>query len=102
MKEVNVREKQTDWKELFRAFFSPDEQLEKTGSGLNKYMNDPEYINDFAVANKSIKSLEGILMHNDKKTRRKTPRKPERLKTRETNVVSRDRKLDDREQDLER
>ena len=101
MKEVNVREKQTDWKELFRAFFSPDEQLEKTGSGLNKYMNDPEYINDFAVANKSIKSLEGILMHNDKK-RRKAPRKAERLKTRKPNVVSRAETLDDREQDLER
>ena len=99
MKKVNVREKQTDWKELFRAFFSSDEQ---TGSGLKKYMNNPEYINDFEVADKSIKSLEDMLKHSDKKTRRKTPRKPERLKTRETNVVSRDKKLDDREQDLER
>ena len=89
MKEVNVRERQTDWKELFRAFFSPDEQLEKTGSGLKKYMNNPEYINDFEVADESIKSLEGMLIHSDKKTR-------------ETNVVSRDKKLDDREQDLER
>ena len=102
MKEVNVRGKQTDWKELFRAFFSPDEQLEKTGSGLKKYMSEPEYINDFDVANKSIKSLEDMLKHSDKKTRRRAPRKPERLKTRETNVVSRDKKLDDREQDLER
>ena len=102
MKEVNVREKQTDWKELFRAFFSSDERLEKTGSGLNKYMNNPEYINDFAVANKSIKSLEGMLKHSDKKTRRRAPRKPERLKTRKPNVVSRAETLDDREQDLER
>ena len=102
MKIVNVREKQTNWKELFRAFFSSDEQIEETDSGLKKYMNNPEYINDFDVANKSIKSLEDMLIHSDKKTRRKTPRKPERLKTRETNVVSRDKKLDDREQDLER
>ena len=102
MKKVNVREKQTNWKELFRAFFSSDEQIEETDSGLKKYMNKPEYINDFDVANKSIKSLEDMLIHSDKKTRRKTPRKPERLKTRETNVVSRDKKLDDREQDLER
>lgn len=101
MKIVNVREKQTNWKELFKAFFSSDEQLEKTDSGLNKYMNDPKYINDFAGANKSIKRLEGILMHNDKK-RRKAPRKAERLKTREPNVVSRAETLDDREQDLER
>lgn len=102
MKKVNVREKQTNWKELFRAFFSSDEQIEETDSGLKKYMNNPEYINDFEVADESIKSLEGMLIHSDKKTRRKTPRKPERLKTRETNVVSRDKKLDDREQDLER
>lgn len=102
MKEVNVREKQTDWKELFRAFFSPDEQLEKTGSGLNKYMNDPQHIKDFGVASESIKSLEDMLRHSDKKPRRRAPRKAERLKTRETNVVRRDKKSDDREQDLER
>ena len=102
MKEVNVRKRQTDWKELFRAFFSPDEQLEKTGSGLKKYMNDPKYINVFAGANKSIKSLEDMLKHSDKKTRRRAPRKPKRLKTREPNVVSRAETLDDREQDLER
>ena len=102
MKEVNVREKQTDWKELFRAFFSLDEQLEKTGSGLNKYMNDPQHIKDFGVASESIKSLEDMLRHSDKKPRRRAPRKAERLKTRETNVVRRDKKSDDREQDLER
>ena len=102
MKEVNVREKQTDWKELFKAFFSSDEQLEKTGSGLSKYMNNPEYINDFAGANKSIKSLEDMLRRSDKKPRRRAPRKAERLKTREPNVVSRAETLNDREQDLER
>ena len=102
MKKVNVREKQTNWKELFRAFFSSDEQIEETDNGLNKYMNDPEHINDFDVANKSIKSLEDMLKHSDKKTRRKAPRKPERLKTREPNVVSKAKTLDEREQDLER
>ena len=102
MKEVNVREKQTNWKELFRAFFSSDEQIEETDNGLNKYMNDPEHINDFDVANKSIKSLEDMSKHSDKKTRRKAPRKPERLKTREPNVVSKAKTLDEREQDLER
>ena len=102
MKEVNVREKQTDWKKLFRAFFSPDEQLEKTDSGLKEYTNNPEYINDFEVADKSIKSLEDMLKHSDKKTRRRAPRKAERLKTRKPNVVSRAETLDDREQDLER
>jgi len=102
MKKVDVREKQTNWKELFKAFFSSDEQIEETDNGLNKYMNDPEYINDFDVANKSIKSLEGMLKHSDKKVRRKTSRKPERLKTREQNVVSRAKILDDRDQDLER
>ena len=65
-------------------------------------MNNPEYINDFAVANKSIKSLEGMLRYSDKKTRRRAPRKAERLKTRKPNVVSRAETLDDREQDLER
>ena len=102
MKKVNVREKQTNWKELFRAFFSSDEQLKETDSGLSTYMNDPEHINDFDVANKSIKSLEDMLKHSDKKTRRRAPRKPERLKTREPNVVSKAKTLDEREQDLER
>ena len=102
MKMVNVREKQTDWIELFRAFFSSDEQLKETNSGLSTYMNNPEYINDFARANKSIKSLEDMLKHSDKKTRRRAPRKAERLKTRKPNVVSRAETLDDREQDLER
>ena len=101
MEKVNVREKKTNWKELFKAFFSSDEKIEETDSGLNKYMNDPEYINDFAVANKSIKSLEGILMHNDKK-RRKAPRKAERLKAKEPNVVGRAKTLDERDKDLER
>ena len=75
MKKVDVREKQTNWKELFKAFFSSDEQIEETDNGLNKYMNDPEYINDFDVANKSIKSLEDMLKHSDKKARRRAPRK---------------------------
>lgn len=102
MKIVNVREKQTNWKELFRAFFSSDEQIEKTDSGLNKYMNDPQHIKDFGVASESIKSLEDMLRHSDKKPRRRAPRKAERLKTRKPNVVSKAKTLDEREQDLER
>ena len=102
MKIVNVREKQTNWKGLFKAFFSSDEKIEETGSGLKEYTNNPEYINDFEVADKSIKSLEDMLKHSDKKTRRRAPRKPERLKTREPNVVSKAKTLDEREQDLER
>ena len=102
MKKVNTRERQTNWKELFRAFFSSDEQIEGTDSGLKKYMNAPKYMNDFDVANKSIESLEDMLKHSDKKVRRRAPRKPERLKTREPNVVSKAKTLDEREQDLER
>ena len=80
MKKVDVREKQTNWKELFKAFFSSDEQIEETDNGLNKYMNDPEYINDFDVANKSIKSLEGMLKHSDKKSKKENFKKTRKAK----------------------
>lgn len=102
MKKLNVREKQTNWRELFRAFFSSDEQKEETDSGLKKYMSEPEYINDFDVAGEAIKSLEDMLKHGDRKPRRRTTRKPERLKAKEPNVVGRAKTLDERDQDLER
>lgn len=99
MKEVNIGEKKTAWKELLKSFFSSDEQLEEEKDREEIEFN--RKYNDILNKTKSeVSSLEEMLHHSDIKVTkrpRRTKREQTKLQGRETVFKGKEHEIDEQE-----
>lgn len=99
MKEMNVGEKKTAWKELLRSFFSSDEQLEEEKDREEIEFNR-EYSDILKQTESEVSLLEEMLHHKDIKVSRRprrTKREQTRLQERETVFKGREQEIDEQE-----
>lgn len=99
MKEVNIGEKKTAWKELLKSFFSSDEQLEEEKDREEIEFNR-EYSDILSKTKSEVSSLEEMLHHSDIKVTkrpRRTKREQTKLQEREAVFRGKEHEIDEQE-----